>query len=68
MVKLILTLNLSQYTNISIAGTGDVNVFNLGYDYPINENFKISGGYFIAKFDFEIDENVPLEFPTGTYY
>ena len=54
----------SQY-NISIAGTGDVNVFNLGYDYPINKNFKISGGYFIAKFDFEIDENVPQEFPTG---
>ena len=51
----------SQY-NISIAGTGDVNVFNLGYDYPINKNFKISGGYFIAKFDFEVDENVPLEF------
>ena len=39
--------------------------FNLGYDYPINENFKISGGYLIAKFGFEIDENVPLEFPTG---
>ena len=58
----------SQY-NISIAGTGDVNVFNLGYDYPINENFKISGGYFIAKFDFEIDENVPqgggIEIPTN---
>ena len=50
----------SQY-NISIAGTGDVNVFNLGYDYPINKNFKISGGYFIAKFDFEIDENIPRE-------
>ena len=58
MVKLILRLNLAN-TNISIAGTGDVNVFNLGYDYPINKNFKISGGYFIAKFDFEIDENVP---------
>ena len=50
-----------QY-NISIAGTGDVNVFNLGYDYPINENFKISGGYFIAKFNFEVDENVPNVF------
>ena len=37
--------------------------FNLGYDYKINENFKISGGYLIAKFGFEIDENVPLEFP-----
>ena len=55
----------SKHTNISIAGTGDVTAFNLGYDYKINENFKISGGYLIAKFGFEIDENVPLEFPTG---
>ena len=45
---------------------------NLGYDYPINENFKISGGYLIAKFGFEIDENVPqggsnhhIEIPTN---
>ena len=51
----------SKHTNISIAGTGDVTAFNLGYDYKINENFKISGGYLIAKFGFEIDENVPLE-------
>ncbi len=35
--------------------------FNLGYDYKINENFKISGGYFIAKFDFEVDENYTTE-------
>ena len=56
----------SQY-NISIAGTGDVTALNLGYDYPINENFKISGGYLIAKFGFEIDENVPQELaPTIT--
>ena len=55
----------SKNPNISIAGTGDVTAFNLGYDYKINENFKISGGYLIAKFGFEIDENVPLEFPTG---
>ena len=58
----------SQY-NISIAGTGDVTAFNLGYDYKINENFKISGGYLIAKFGFEIDENVPqgggIEIPTN---
>ena len=56
----------SQY-NISIGGTGDVTALNLGYDYPINENFKISGGYLIAKFGFEIDENVPQELaPTIT--
>ena len=51
----------SKHTNISIAGTGDVNVFNLGYDYKINENFKISGGYFIAKFGFKFDENYTTE-------
>ena len=56
----------SKNTNVSITGTGDVTALNLGYEYKINKNFKINGGYLISRFGFESDKIVTEEFSSIT--
>ncbi len=51
---------LIRQSPISISESGGtVTALNFGYDYNINESFKISAGYLIARFNFEFDKNLP---------
>ena len=44
--------------NVQISEPGDVTTVNLGYDYNITENFKISVGYLKARLKFEFDQTI----------